>query len=178
MKTGLWGLLLAGLLGPCVADAALLDFDLDDGTNTITFQLDSNPPAGGVGEDAASFLIDVSVNGVVSTMVVDFIVAEEDGGLDIFDRENEVFLLGQGGPQLFSGTTADPVFAPSVFELRDLAFDDVLNGDFTLTVSLAAVPVPEPGTLLLLGLGLLTLGLRRRRGRGSYGRARKRNSAG
>jgi hypothetical protein len=153
-----------------VANAALLDFELDDGTNTITWQLDSNPSPGGVGEDAASFLIDVSVNGVVKNLVIDFVVADELGGLDIFDGDLGVYLLGQGGPQLFTGTTAAPVFAPGVFELTDLAFDDVYNDDFTLTISLAAVPVPEPGTLLLLGLGLLGLGLRRRLGRGKSAR--------
>jgi hypothetical protein len=164
MRTGLWGLLAAALLAPTSADAALLNFALDDGTNTITFQLDSNPTSGSAGEDAVTFSgLDVSVNGAVAPLVVSFVVAAEEGGIDIFDGEN--FLLGQGGPQLFSGTTDEPVFAPGVFELTDLAFDDIFDGDFTLTISLAAVPVPEPGTLLLLGLGLVGIGLLRRRAR-------------
>ena len=64
------------------------------------------------------------------------------------------------GPNLFSGTAANPIFSAGTFSLSS-----IVSGNSTLTISSLVGAVPEPGTwaMMILGLGMAGAGLRYRR---------------
>lgn len=64
------------------------------------------------------------------------------------------------GPNLFSGTAANPVFTTGTFNLTS-----IVSGASTLTISSLVSAAPEPGTwmMMILGFGMAGAGLRYRR---------------
>jgi hypothetical protein len=64
------------------------------------------------------------------------------------------------GPNLFSGTAANPVFSTGTFNLSGL-----VSGNSVLTISSLVSAAPEPGTwaMMILGFGMAGAGLRYRR---------------
>jgi hypothetical protein len=85
-----------------------------------------------------------------------FLTAAFDGGFEFYGTGPGASVFNVDGPQLFSGTTAAPMFVlGSGTPTRN-------SGTVRTTVSsytIAAVStVPEPGTWALLGTGLLAVG--------------------
>lgn len=71
------------------------------------------------------------------------------------------------GPQLFTGTTAAPVFSTGVFDLSSTPRQfttDPLQVNYRLTVSEFVSAVPEPATwaMMLVGFGAIGATMRRR----------------
>lgn len=66
-------------------------------------------------------------------------------------------LVTAAGPQLYSGSETNPIFAPGSFALYDIT--DSESGKLTVT---DVVPEPSTWALMLLGVGALGLSLRRR----------------
>lgn len=64
------------------------------------------------------------------------------------------------GPNLFSGTPANPVFTTGTFNLSS-----IVSGNSVLTISSLVSAAPEPGTwgMMILGFGMAGFGLRYRR---------------
>ncbi len=155
-------LLSAGLASE--ARAATLLFNLD-GSFTASFQLDSMPVPtrftdfGFLGQSTFAN-VPITFNGVERTADLIF-------GTGLAARLN---IVGSGipftqltGDTLFTGTTANPVFAPGIFQLGNPFFGQ------SLTLRISEVPmsgtIPEPAgwMMLIAGFGLLGSALRRRR---------------
>jgi hypothetical protein len=140
------------------ANAAPLLFTFSD-MNNSSFQLDSNP----VSAPSSIFSLTVPVtNGMQNGASFDF------GTVRFFSTISGggVFTQFGGpggfGPQLFSGTTAAPVFSPGTFSFTDLR--GVPTGS-TLTISAVAAAVPEPATwaMMIFGFGAVGSMMRYRR---------------
>ncbi len=80
------------------------------------------------------------------------------GGFETPDFKIDAF-----GPQLFSGTTEDPVFSPGSFSLI------TPGGDPAGVITFSAVPEPSTWAMMLLGLGGLGLVGHRSRRRSGIG---------
>ena len=141
------------------AYAAPLLFTFSD-INNSSFQLDSNPVS--APSSIFSFTAPVT-NGMQNGSSFTFGTVRffsSIGGGGVF---TEFGGPGGFGPQLFSGTTATPVFSPGTFSFTD--FRGIATGS-TLTISAAAVAaVPEPSTwaMLITGFGIVGFAMRRRR---------------
>ncbi len=124
------------------SNADTLNFTLTDGGDTYTFSLPSNPTPNMPSSNQFSlFSIPVSEDGdsPVNSALVFFANPGNFGGFHI----SFPFVVLVMGPQVFTGTTAAPVFSP---------------GDFTFTGGSElqiTEPTPEPTAILLLGTGVL-----------------------
>jgi hypothetical protein len=145
-------LLLLGLF-PVTAQADTFNFTLDQ---TITFSL-SEPLRGTAFNhfDFRLFDFPIDFNGHQTTAQLDLFSSDIGGGLNL----TYFFPGGPGhitalGPQLFSGTTADPTILTGNFDLTDAGKSNI----HTLTITSDAVAsTPEPATLTLLATGVLGL---------------------
>jgi hypothetical protein len=63
-------------------------------------------------------------------------------------------LIIQNSPQLFTGTTVNPNFAPGTFNLTNNSSAATYTSNFDLTIS----PAPAPPAIWLLGTALAGLG--------------------
>jgi len=148
-----------------IADSSLV---APNGVFSFSFVVDSNPtPLSG---SVTSLAFDVPVQGFSYKLnnVSESVTPSEitfntlaDGGL--FD-----VTFGSGlsssefvfeGVQMFSGTTAAPVFALGNYALTSWTFSDPANYDFHTPVGATAGidPVPEPSTIFLISSGLSVL---------------------
>jgi hypothetical protein len=139
------------------AHAALYLFNLT-GPNTASFTLDSSPtPASTTFDSFQLQNVAVTVNGSATTWSqLSFFTTAAEGG----------FLGGSlnlGGPQLFTGTTANPTFTLGTFSLCDCAFG---IPNYTLTISNTAVPEPAAWAMVLFGFGAIGFWLRSARHQG------------
>ena len=95
-------------------------------------------------------------NAVSDIADITFFNASQDGGLAIDDFEGGSTLIIADGPQLYSGSEENPVFAFGTYDLTEFQG----SGVYTLTIS--AVPEPATYGMLLLGAGVVGVALRRR----------------
>lgn len=140
---------------PFVAHATNLDnFTLisnGDGS-VLTFQLVGTPTTATT--NAGGFeLDDVTTSAGVRDIL--FFDASNGGGLTV-DGSGLPY-----GPQLFSGTDANPTFLLNTFQLSNNP--DLTTDDYTLSIT-DVVATPEPSSLLMLGTGALAVcGVMRRK---------------
>lgn len=144
----------AFLLVPLAAHASTVDTFTVTSNNdhsVITFQLSATPAPI---VDDGGFEFD-NINTSAGLRDILFFDASNGGGLS---------LDGSGlpyGPQLFSGTDANPTFLLNTFQLSNSS--DLTTDDYTVSVTQAST-TPEPSSLLMLGTGALALsGVLRRR---------------
>lgn len=99
-----------------------------------------------------------------------FQVLNNQGGF-FFGRLAQAGNFGNGifvyGPQLFAGTTANPVFSTGVFDLSDISRQrttDPLQVNYRLTISQVVAAIPEPATwvMMIFGFGAIGATMRRR----------------
>ena len=144
------------------AQAARLNFDLT-GSKEASFQLDSNPTPDHVtlfiGSQIQFFNVPGTFGEVAGTATtISFGTGPIFNQLDI--SGTSLGFTQFGGPDLFTGPAATPVFAPGTFQLTS-----IVSGASTLTISLAnsVTTVPLPKTLPLFTAALVGFGLFRRR---------------
>jgi hypothetical protein len=160
MKKSALGIATALVAFASPTHAAPLLFTFSD-MNNSSFQLDSNPVS--TPSSIFSFTTPVT-NGMQNGTAFDFgtvrFFSSISGG-GVFSGFGSP---GGFGPQLFSGTTAKPVFSPGTFSFTD--FRGIPNGS-SLTISAVAVTgaVPEPATwaTMLAGFGGVGFAIRRRK---------------
>ena len=146
MKSLLSLLAAISLFASPAAHASTIDnFTLTNNSDgsVLTFQLAEAPTT--VIDDYGGFELD---DVATSVGPCDFL---------FFDASNGGGLTADGsglpyGPQLFSGTDANPMFLLGTFQLSDSP--DLSTDDYTLSISQVAA-TPEPSSLLLLGTGAL-----------------------
>jgi len=129
--------------------------------NASSFVLDSNPVS--TPSSIFSFTVPVA-NGMQNGAPFDFGTVRFFSSFSGGGVFSEFGSPGGFGPQLFSGTTALPVFSPGTYSFTDLFGRP--NGS-TLTISAATVQgaVPEPATwaMMIFGFGAIGIALRRTR---------------
>jgi hypothetical protein len=139
-----------------------LSFDLDTPTTPLTGTVTS------LGFDVAvtNFVYDLAGAPVlVSPDEIRFNTLANGGGFDItFGSGLTAQEFDFQGDQLFTGTTAAPVFGVGSFPVSSWMYSDPVNFDMgtavpePISVATAAGAVPEPSTYVLISAGLLTLG--------------------
>lgn len=154
--------LSAALLWAGVANAALYNFNLT-GDYTAQWSLEtSNGPDGALDGTGFGFYdVEGFPDAIFSVADITFYSAAAGGGLVIEDYYGGYGLVVTDGPQLYTGTEANPVFKLGTFSLTEYEG----SGTYTLSISQAVAAVPEPETyaMLLGGLALMGAMLRRRR---------------
>lgn len=154
--------LSAALLWAGVANAALYNFSLTgDYTAQWSLETSAGPDAYLDGTAFAFYDVEGFPDAIFSVADVTFYSADAGGGLVIEDFYGGYGLVVTDGPQLYTGTEANPVFKLGTFSLTEYQG----AGTYTLNISTVAAAVPEPETygMLLGGLGLMGAMLRRRR---------------
>ncbi|WP_157084544.1 PEPxxWA-CTERM sorting domain-containing protein [Sphingomonas pituitosa] len=128
------------------------------GNYSASFVLDSNPSPDAAFTGSYFTLWDVSgfPDAVAGVADVSFFNAFNGGGLAIEDFYGFNLLLLTDGPQLYSGTEANPFFKTGTFALSEYQG----TGSYSLTIS--AVPEPVSWGLMITGFGLAGAALRRR----------------
>lgn len=147
---------------PLAAMAVPLSFDFTNGTDSIMFEIDSNPVPDFVNIPGENFvLVDVPGTFNGTDLIIDAIAffTEIGSGLDItINGELGAFF----GPAVIQGPLDAPTIIPGSY------FGFIANcayctdpSDFSLEIT----AVSEPGRLGLLAIGLLSIGLLRVRTR-------------
>ncbi len=161
-------IVVAGLSLAASAQAVPLLFTLE-GSRNASFQLDSNPTPTSFTSLQTNFTSVAGTFGGVETTASLINFGRSDG---IFSAAAlNILAPGLGftqfsGPEIFTGTTASPIFSAGIFNLNNPFF----GGPATLTIS--ALPggggigagVPEPATwaMLVIGFGMVGATVRRR----------------
>lgn len=146
-----------------VANAAILQFNIT-GDYTASWQMDSATVPEEYFTELGSVFWDIpgTFSGATDGIVdVAFFNGGFGGGMSIYDIPSDTYLLIADGPQVYTGTEINPLFAPGTFTLTEYAG----SGRYVLTVSElaeAAVPEPATGAMLLAGLAVMVAARRRR----------------
>ena len=129
------------------------------GGTAITFQLPASPTAITVDPDGVDFQI-YGVSTSVGLSNILLFGTSDFGGMEV-ETPQDVPLVNAYGPQMFTGTAADPTFLLGTFTLTDPVSGAAVD---SVSVTSAAAVTPEPSSLILLGTGALgLLGAARRR---------------
>jgi PEP-CTERM motif-containing protein len=147
-------LFAVSILGATMARADTLTYDFaanEAPFGNISFSLPAAPTPLSFTSTSFKVLVDsLKVDGNIVSEILSFYTSAQEGGVG-----------GSGihmdGPQLFTGSTAHPMFLTGNFTIGD---------DFNLSITPASVSTsaPEPYTLFLFGTGALGLyGLARRK---------------
>jgi hypothetical protein len=148
------------------SDTPNLPIEQPGKTFTIAFAIPTNPtPLAG---SVTSLEFDIAPGGVytlngapvsITPSEITFYTTADGGGANVtfgtgFTAESFSF----SGTQLFTGTTAAPVFAPGVFSVSSFLYSDASNFDTGATTSAITLsPAPEPSTYLLFSAGILSI---------------------
>lgn len=136
----------------------LFDFKGVDTSKDASFTLDSEPDPSSAGNGRFTFKkVEVTTPKSTSKQTINFYTSQYGGGFNF----NNSGKFDAYGPQLFSGTIADPTFHTGVYTMTK-SFNGVVLG--TLTVS-AMSAVPEPATWAMILLGFAFTGSMMRKGR-------------
>ncbi len=141
---------------PFSAHAELLNFFLSDGIRSFSFDLDSNPTPSARSPNSfqtANFQAGSSADGVFLADSF-FYTATDLGGIDIADLAGNELVISQTGPQIFAGSTANPMFVTGTYHLADSVENTRYNTNFRLVIT----TVPLPASVALVGLGLFGMG--------------------
>jgi hypothetical protein len=130
------------------------------GDYSASFVLDSNPTPDAAFSGSYFTLWDVPgfPDAVLGVADVSFFNAVNGGGLGIEDFYGFNLLFLSDGPQLYSGTEANPIFKTGTFALTEYQG----SGNYSLTISALGVPEPASWGLMIAGFGLAGAALRRR----------------
>lgn len=148
-----------------VANAAILQFNIT-GDYTASWQMDSATVPEEYFTELGSVFWDIpgTFSGATDGIVdIAFFNGGFGGGMSIYDIPSDTYLLIADGPQVYTGTEINPLFAPGTFTLTEYAGG---TGLYVLTVAElaeAAVPEPATGAMLLGGLAVMVAARRRRR---------------
>jgi YVTN family beta-propeller protein len=137
---------------------------------SVEFLVPTNPTLTPGEYNSLSFDVPVSgftyeLNGIVDSVPspteITFYTAADGGGFEVDFGPSTEFLFGSS--QIFSGTTAAPVFSAGEFSGQTFLFLDNNNVDAN-AATVAVTPTPEPSSILLLllgGIGLFAIGARK-----------------
>lgn len=129
----------------------LFDFQGVDPAKNASFTLDSDADPSSTGNGRITFKkVDVTNPKKTSKKTINFFTSAYGGGFNF----NKASAFDAYGPQVFSGTIADPTFHTGVYTMSK-SFNGTVLG--TLTVS-AMSAVPEPATWAMILLGFAVTG--------------------
>ena len=154
---------LAATMLCAAVDAAPLLFTLT-GRDTATFTLDSNPSPDKL---SPNYIYFAGITGAyafpgsspATSANMAFFTTSDFGGLSIGAIGGGTISLF--GPQVFSGPTSTPMFAPGTFDLSGS-----VNGpavDRLVISGLAIAPEPASWAMMITGFGAIGAAMRRRR---------------
>lgn len=159
-------LAVSGLAVAAAAQAAPLLFTLEGSRNAV-FRLDSNPTPSSFTSLQTNFTNVAGNFGGVDTVASLVNFGRSDGVFSAAALNIQAPGLGFtqfSGPEIFSGTTENPIFSTGVFNLNNPFF----GGPATLTISEigggigSAVPEPASWAMLIVGFGLVGTAARSR----------------
>jgi hypothetical protein len=144
-----------------------------NGIFSLSFAVDSNPTPLALSVTANSFDVPVEDFSYQLNNIPVSVVPSEITFFDLADGGLFGITIGTGfnaeefnfqGDQLFSGTTAAPVFAAGQFNVTGVTYSDPTNFDTPAAIGDVAIsPAPEPATLLLFACGLAAVAGRKLR---------------
>jgi hypothetical protein len=152
--------LLAGtaIATPATAAPLFFDFVALNPPESFQFTLDSAPTPSSFGVFFTRVQVPVTTAAGTNASVATFFTQNFAGRFQVDGPKGVV--ASTSGPQIFSGTTANPMFSPGVFALTGLR----PHSGGTLTISAATAAVPEPATwaMMIAGFGAVGYAMRRR----------------
>ena len=145
-------------VGIASADSVpLVSYTLTGGPVTASFTLPEmpTPTAWTLGADFKVNPLNLMINGSPSNDVVLFYSTSFGGALGAFSS-GSTFDFSLAGPQLYSGTEANPLMSTLA---NPIPLFDFKSGAFFGNLTATIVSTPEPSALALLSAGIFALGL-------------------
>ena len=138
-------------------------------SGTFNFSFDVLSTGGAVGSTVTSLGFDVAfsnfsykLNGATINSTptdINFDTLANGGGFEVeFGLGLNAPNFSISGAQVFTGTTAAPVFATGSYSVSGITYSDPSNFDSVPTAAnLSVTPAPEPSTTLFASVGILAL---------------------